>query len=133
MIKKKVQNGKAVAHLLTPCKTRETISKISKNGRNAHENKRVNHLFELLCVNEPVPVPIKDLEGLPDLGRLVHVRALLLHHLQELVKVDGAVAVEVVLDHQVQDLVLGRVLTDGPEDGEQLLRTDGAAAVLKKV
>ena len=32
--------------------------------------------------------------------------SLLLHHLHELVEVDGAVTVHVVLDHKVQNLVL---------------------------
>ena len=34
------------------------------------------------------------------------VFSLLLHHLHELVKVDGPVSVHVVLDHKVQHLVL---------------------------
>ena len=93
---------------------------------------RRTYRLEFLGVDEPVAVPVEDLERLPDLGGLVHVPALARHHLQELVEVDGAVAVHVELDDKVEDLVLGRVLADGPEDGEELLRRDRAAAVLQR-
>ncbi len=63
---------------------------------------------------------------------LVDLLRLLAHHLEELLKVDGAVAVDVELDDQVEDLVLGGVLSDGAQHGQQLLGRDSAAAVLKK-
>ena len=94
--------------------------------------KRATHHFELLGVDVAVAVAVKDLEGLLDLLGLVDVLGLLGHHLEELLEVDGAVAVHVVLDHQVEDLVLGRVLPDRPQDREQLLRRDRPASVLEK-
>ena len=63
---------------------------------------------------------------------LVCLRALLAHHCEELLEVDGAVAVEVGLHDQVLDLVLGGVLADGSHNEQQLLCRDSSAAVLEK-
>ena len=63
---------------------------------------------------------------------LIDVRRLLGHHLDELLKVDGAIAVGVVLDDHVEDLVLGRVLAHGAQHRQQLLRRYRPAAVLKE-
>ena len=62
---------------------------------------------------------------------LIRLRALLLHHLQKLVEVDGPVAGQIGLHHQLQDLVLGRVLPDRAHHQQQLLGGDRAAAVLE--
>ena len=62
---------------------------------------------------------------------LILIRALSPHHVDELLEVDGAVAVEVGLHDELEDLVLRRVLPDGAHHVEQLLRRDGAAPVLK--
>ena len=106
------------------------------------------HLLELGRVDVAVAVPVEDLECLPELRGVVLLLRLLPHHLQELIEVDGAVTVDVVLYHEVEhlqifreistyprqleaaDLVLGGVLAHGPHHGQQLLGGDGAAPVL---
>ena len=64
-------------------------------------------------------------------SHLIDLLGLLGHHLEKLVKVDGPVAVDVVLDDQVEDLVFRRVLPDRSKDREKLLRGDRPAAVLE--
>ena len=63
---------------------------------------------------------------------LILICALSPHHVDELLEVDGAVAVEVGLHDELEHLVLCRVLPDGAHHVEQLLRRDGAAPVLKE-
>jgi len=55
-------------------------------------------LSELFGIDVTVPVAVEDLKGFSDLLRLVEVATLLDHHLQELVKVDGSIAVHVKFD-----------------------------------
>ena len=58
---------------------------------------------------------------LPEICLLVDLRGFLLHHVQELGEVDGPVAVNVHLHHQVEELVLSGVLTHGPHHLQQLI------------
>ena len=58
---------------------------------------------------------------LPEICLLVDLRGFLLHHVQELGEVDGPVAVNVHLHHQVEELVLGGVLAHGPHHLQQLI------------
>ena len=55
---------------------------------------------------------------LPEVRFFVHLPSLLLHHVEELGKVDCAVAVHVDLEHQVEQLVLGGVLAHGPHHAQ---------------
>jgi hypothetical protein len=41
---------------------------------------KIAHLLELLCVDVAVPVSVEDLEGFLELGRVVLVLCLFLHH-----------------------------------------------------
>ena len=69
---------------------------------------------------------------LPHLS-LILICAFSPHHVDELLEVDGAVAVEVGLHDELEHLVLRRVLPDRPHHVQQLLRRDRAASILKEV
>ena len=64
---------------------------------------------------------------------LILICALSPHHVDELLEVDGAIAVEVGLHDELKHLILCRVLSDGAHNVQQLLRRYGAAPVLKEV
>ena len=66
----------------------------------------------------------------PQVCLFIHLAGFLLHHVEELWKVDGAVTVHVHLQHEVEQLVLGGVLAHGAHHAQQLLGGDGAAPVL---
>jgi len=57
--------------------------------------KASHDLFELLCGDRPTAVFVEHFERLPELGVRITVLSLLDHHGQELLEVNGAVAVGV--------------------------------------
>ena len=59
-----------------------------------------------------------------------HVSVLLLHQLQKLGELDGAAAVQVGLHHEIEDVVLGGVLSHGPHHVEQFVSGDTSTAIL---
>ena len=69
----------------------------------------------------------------PQVCLFIHLAGFLLHHVEELWKVDGAVTVHIHLQHEVEELVLGGVLAHGAHHAQQLLGGDGAAPVLDTV
>ena len=73
-----------------------------------------NALCFLLNSESNFNCPAPNFVKLPEICLLVDLRGFLLHHVQELGEVDGPVAVNVHLHHQVQELVLGGVLAHGP-------------------
>ena len=66
-----------------------------------------NQKPQLLRGYQSVPVPVKNLERVRHV--LFHVVALLHHHLNELVEVDGAVGVGVHVPDHVFQVILARV------------------------
>ena len=69
-----------------------------------------HHLPQLRDRDQPVPVPVKDPEDLPDVLLAAGVLHLLGHHGEELGEVDSSAAVSVHLVDDVPELVLGLVL-----------------------
>mmetsp|Transcript_26522 Transcript_26522/g.70382 ORF Transcript_26522/g.70382 Transcript_26522/m.70382 type:complete len:204 (-) Transcript_26522:20-631(-) len=91
-----------------------------------------HHVAQLCCADEAVAVAVEDLEGLDELLLGVRVLHLPGHEAEELREVDGSVAIGIHFVDHVLELRLGGVLPQGAHHRAQLLRGDGAIAVLVK-
>ena len=70
---------------------------------------------------------------LPEVRFFVHLPGLLLHHVEELGKVNCPISIHIDLEHQVEELVLGGVLAHGSHHVQQLLRGNRPAPVLQRI